>query len=217
MLNELKVYDKALVNFFSVPKVEHPEAGLIPLVWSPPQRAFSTMAASLGLPPDTKRPPLPMMALHRMDFLGDWTRFNYYERAVVRYDSAPAYNLVKTCRPPQTVTIPYTLETWTLTTQEMNWVLHHLLLKFTQEIAYIQVNLEEYGCRTLSIRLEGYSNTTNLEPGEEERDLRISFNASLNGYIFRPLDQVKTVLEVDMVYRNWEDTETLETSVQTDP
>lgn len=208
MVNEIVIYDRAMVEFFSIYKSIGRSGGLIPIVFAPPQRAFSLITHLYG--EDRKRVPLPAMAVHRMDTAFDSSRYVHKERTIVRYDSPPDHTKVKVMGPWHPITIPFVAEMWSYTTREMAWMIKNIWSKFIHEIAYITVDLEEYGRKKCSLRLDNIADTSSKEPGEEERQLRSTVNVTLNAVLHKPLQVVETIKTTTIEYRDQDSGDLLE-------
>lgn len=207
MINELEAYDKAIVEFFSIPSRHTGEP--VPIVYSPPQRAFSVLERLYK--PQNGKIPLPALSVHRGEFTLDSSRFHFFKRRVVSCPDPTGGTIVNVTPPPQTVTIPYFLEVWAYTTREMSSIIKVVATKFLQELAYITVDLEEYGKHYFALKLDGMSDASDLEPSEGERKLRTSFNLTLNGVFHKPLTPVKTVKIIQTDVKDESDTIVYET------
>lgn len=201
-INELLIYDRAVHAFFQVNKAD--DGTPIPSVFATPQRAFAALMDLYQLDPkDPKnKVPLPATALHRGNPTFDPTRYRFTDRWVNSYDKPPTHDKVNVMGPPQTILIDYSLEIWTYTSVEMLSIVKQLSMKFRGELAYIVVDLAEYGKKRFSIKDGGIQDASVLEPQEEERMLRMTMNVTLSAVLHRPLELVPTVLTVDLETRD---------------
>ena len=211
--NELELYDRAMFEFFQVVKEDCKTP--VPSVFAPPQRAFAALKdlfETQGVVVENNRVPLPATALHRDMPTFNPALYRFTDRWIARYDNPPDHKKVKVTGPPQSVTIPYVLEIWTYTQIEMLSILKQLSMKFRGELAYSVVDLREYGPKRFSIRNDGITDASNLEPQEEERTLRTTMNVTLNAVLHQPLETVRTVHIVETEIRELETDELLGSS-----
>lgn len=215
-VNELLVYDKAMFDFFRVTDDENNK--LIGSVFAPPQKAFAALKDlyEIDEKESNDRVPLPATACHRGDPMFDPTMYRFTDRWIARYDKPPRHDKVKVMGPPQSITLEYSLEVWTNTQVEKLNILKQLSMKFRGELAYIVVDLQEYGKKRFSIRNGGIQDASVLEPQEEERTLRSTMNVTLNAVLHQPLETRETVLTVEQQTRDMETDELLATSEVSD-
>lgn len=216
MVNELELYDYAMAEFFKLTAADCGDP--IPLVFAPPQRAFAALEdlyEKQGITWDAtknERIPLPATALHRGLPLSRPEGYRFTDRWVNSYRSPPDHKKVDVMGPPQTVTIDYSLELWSYTQVEMLNMVKQLTMKFRGELAYIVVNLQEYGIKRFSVQNNGITDSSVLEPQEEERALRGTMSVALNAVLFQPLETRRTILTVETQVRDLETDELLSTS-----
>jgi hypothetical protein len=99
------------------------------------------------------------------------------------------------------VNVGYELSAWTMYEEDMDQVLEQMTLKFNP-VAYLKLQGSEF---EVIVRLEGYSNTGNQEPGDKDvRVIRWQFNMLVEIFVPQPIIRRKTVkseiidiLEVD--------------------
>lgn len=203
-VSELYLYDRAMFDFFRVLKDDCNTP--VGAVFSPPQRAFAALKDLYDIPQDEpdSRVPLPATALHREHPVFNPAMYRFTDRWVNDYRFPPDHKKVDVMGPPQSVSINYTLEVWAYTQLEMLNIHRQLLMKFRGELSYTLVDLGEYGLKRFSILNGGISDSSVLEPQEEERTLRSTMNVTLNAVLFRPLEVRRTVLSVETEVRDLE-------------
>jgi hypothetical protein len=208
LINEFVIYDKAIHAWAKVLIMRGMERKHAPIVFAPPHRAHAALKQLLKLDPSVKRVPLPAMSVRRGEFTFDESRFHFNDRLIVNYPKPPLHTKVQVMKPWQPITIPYFIELWAYTQREALWMAKQMETKFLQQLAYIKVDLAEYGCKRLSIRKDAHTDISDYESAEADRSLRMTYNVTLSAAVLPALETRETVLGIDVDYRDL-DTEDL--------
>lgn len=177
------------------------DGSVIPIVFASAERAFATISELYG-EPNCTRVPLPAMALSRSDISDNRELYVHKQRSIYRYDDAPNHTKVKVAQSPQPKLLTYTLEAWCRTMREMNNLILQLSTKFNLDLAYIRVDLEEFGVKRFALKLESSTDASELEYGEQDRKLRHSLTMTLNGVFHKPMRTIETVKSVDVTWQD---------------
>ena len=217
--NEIDIYNKAIIAFLTCTwgstTGPTPPGGPAPApvptpvthIFATPERAFATIAqAPLTGAQDYNRVKLPVMSTS----IGDISDHNeIFNAGRVKIDQTPSTDPTSMRRmllPPQPVTITYRTNVWCRSFESLQSIQIQLKSKFISSVAYIEADFttlpyaNNYGVHRYSLMFEGITDNSDLEPKESERLLRVTMTTRLNCILWRGLESVKTVREVD--YRN---------------
>lgn len=102
---------------------------------------------------------------------------------------------------PMPITIPYQIDIWTKKMQDLRYLETALLSRFTYaDTLYMDVEIPFYGTVMVRLELESVDDTSDLETGEEERELRKTASVTLHGWIFFRPQTTKTIQNGHVVF-----------------
>lgn len=140
--------------------------------------------------------PLPQIALTGQSITMDPDRWT---RAQVRYlQSGPMTDakvmwvdnqktMVFHCPFPLPIDLSYQVDLWAKTNQDLRYLKTAILARFSLHPmeTWLTAEFPNYGDKQLFIEFADGSDTSELETGEEERQLRFTFSVILKGWIFK--------------------------------
>ena len=183
-----EIYDRALSDWLKVTLEGETEP--IKMAFAVGSRGFQRLEYLYN---QERRVNYPIMALLRTDSTIADDRFRYNPRIVVNHEEVGNTFISKTAFCPQPIDIPYTLDIRSVKRNTMNEIIVKLLHKFIKDLGYIKVDLGVYGIKYLSVKLDGVSDNSELEPGEEEKKVRYTATFQLRGWVLRPTEEKKIV------------------------
>jgi hypothetical protein len=97
--------------------------------------------------------------------------------------------------------LTYQIDIWSKTQQDMQLLRTALLCRFpfTDE-TFLCLDVPGYGQQLLSLRLTRIDDTTDLEPGEADRELRNTVSITAHAWIYRIALKMKTIQSINVVY-----------------
>jgi len=101
---------------------------------------------------------------------------------------------------PQPVRIPYQINIWTSQRGVMNNILKQCSLRVRNNIGYIEVDLEEFGVKRFSFDYESVTDSSELTPGDTERNIRYTISLTLRCMLFREIRLVKVLEEAEIAF-----------------
>jgi len=196
--NDYFIYDEAIVDlftFFTIDKSVVPNASkAVPIVFEAPHRALARLARlypAAAAAEIESRPFLPAVSVWSMDPTYAADRFRMHPN--IRLSLSPDFSEVTVSDESIPQDIIYQIDMWAETRTELNELKLQYTDRFRGEIAYVTVNLEEWGSKLVSVRNDSIVNNSDLEPGEGERVLRLSATCTLRARIRRAPSSVKVL------------------------
>jgi hypothetical protein len=97
--------------------------------------------------------------------------------------------------------ITYQVDIWTKTQQDMQLLRTALLCRFpfTDE-TFLDLEVPGYGTQLLRLNLTRIDDTTDLEPGEADRELRNTVSITAHAWIYRIALKKKTIQSMNVVF-----------------
>lgn len=181
---------------------------IIPVVFSSPMRAFSTLRTQLsesGIaiinPPDDAQleysdMPLPYVSFWRGDPKFGVRRNQNFPVRNIGFISSSGQRRTGSMRYPTPVNIPYQVEIWCKSISTQGYLVQKMMEQFWTHLAYWSVQTP-YGTRVIMpIKMNGMTDTSELEAGSEARDriLRYTFNLEVEGKMFHDIKEVPTYM-----------------------
>jgi len=108
---------------------------------------------------------------------------------------------------PLPILIPYQIDIWTKTRQDLRYLETAVMERFVfSDTTYVNFDFGEgYGEKIVRLTLDSVDDTSDLETGEKERELRKTISTTLHGWIFLTPEIVKTVQQYHIVYIDADD------------
>lgn len=96
--------------------------------------------------------------------------------------------------------LTYQIDIWTKTQQDMQFLRTALLCRFpfTDE-TFLDLEVPGYGTQLLRVNLTRIDDTTDLEPGEGDRELRNTVSITAHAWIYRIALKKKTIQSINVV------------------
>lgn len=213
--DQLGAYDHAIACFLAQMRFDYAtredDERIEPLrvVKASPERAFAdlrerfeetidTGAAYTDFEKDQEQIALPIASFMRTDLMVDMTRFNPNDVRKVDYltqDQSEAY----THKWPLPYNISYQVDFWTRYESTLDSIRVWLMMQFMGgNFRLTPVDFRDvsrfYGIKNVYTRFDGINDTSDLEPGTEPRIERATTTLEMQGWIFYPIEVVKTVL-----------------------
>ncbi len=96
--------------------------------------------------------------------------------------------------------LTYQIDLWTKTGQDMLFLRSAILARFTHvDETYLKATFPGYGRQLLRLSLDRWDDTSSIETGEEERELRNTLTITLYGWLFRVPTLKKTIENAHVV------------------
>lgn len=191
-MEEYELYDKALAEWLKVTLAGETEP--VNLVFATGSRAFQRISY-LHNQAKRRKLKLPIMALSRTDSNISPERYKFHPRIPVAWNNEEKTEM-KVALCPQPIEIPYQLDIRAVKRKTLDYIKKRIILRFIFDIGYVNVNLGEYGEKYFSVKLEGYSDNSELEVGESEIKMRETLSLSFRGWLFRDTKVVKVIKSV---------------------
>ncbi len=209
--DQLGVYDEALQAWLCQMQFDYSaredEIDIQPLrvIKSSPERAFADLTRDKDFSGDLgdferaqEQIALPVASFTRTDITVDMNRFkSVINRHVahLRQDKDEIYQW----RFPLPYSITYQVDFWTRYESTLDAIRVWTALKFTGgNYFYLPVDFTGidrlYNIQNVFTQFGGISDTSDLEPGSEQRVERATMSLDVQGWIFFPIEVVKTVL-----------------------
>lgn len=209
--DQLIAYDKALLNFLCQMTFDYgaredgPDIQPLRVVKASPERAFADLRRDKDFSDDVtpyeraqEQVPLPIASFTRTDLTVDMTRFKSVTDkrvAHLRKEKDEIYQY----RWPLPYNFTYQVDFWTRYESTLDAIRVWTSLKFLGgNHLYLPVDFRDisrhYGIRNVFTQFGGLSDTSDLEPGSEQRIIRATMTLDLQGWIFFPVEIAKTVL-----------------------
>lgn len=210
--DQLDLYDKSICGWLSqmrfdyAPREEKPDIKPLRVVKSSPERAFADIRRDKSFSKDVKdferkqeQIPLPIATFTRSDLTVDMTRFksvtNTRKVGFLRSDKDERF----TWRFPLPYNFTYQVDFWTRMESTLDRIRVWAALRFVGGSYFLlPVDLREvsrhYSIQNVFTQFGGISDTSDLEPGSEQRLERATMTLDVQGWIFFPVEIVKTVI-----------------------
>lgn len=102
---------------------------------------------------------------------------------------------------PLPVSIPYQIDIWTKKRQDLRLIETAILTRFPySDTTYIQATFPGYGQLIMRLVLDRVDDTSDLETGESERELRKTISTTLDGWIFLVPEKGKVIKKGHAVF-----------------
>lgn len=189
-MDEFFLYDQAMLEFCKVTLPN--EANNIPILFATGSRAFERIKF-LYQEINKRKITLPVMALMRTEISPNFDRWRFHPRMKVAFVDDQTKNELKVARSPNPIFISYTLDVRAILQTTLNFVKKQIFLRFLNNLAYVEVDLSDYGIQKIKIMWEGYSALSELEPGEGPIKLRDSASFLMDGWVFHDTTTVKAL------------------------
>jgi len=193
---------KSLFRVFATPDRAFAEARN--LLKKDAQGNFDPMGSSLDPKSPTRPIPLPFISIHRATGVFDqarWTRF---------YDSKLGTSITNTMDPnfgkerfianwPMPYDFPYQIDVWTRNRTTRNFIEQWMAQQFDSFEFFLGMDFTQvhsaYGIKKIPIQYVSFDDLSDYEPGEPaDRVIRYTLSINVRGWLFRPVEVVKTVL-----------------------
>lgn len=205
-------YDRAVVDWLG--QIRDHENRTVERIFSLPERAFSQYRLRLEkrsgrkLPEDEKNKALPLPLVSISRYLADFDG-ERFERGRVRYDSDPLTKDCNRSKFPFPFNLRYQIEFWTRQLRDMDWLLEQYTLMYDSSLFYLSVDHPKpFGNKIVPVHNEGVVDNSTLEPDAAQRTIRRTASIRVQGWLPRPVYQVKSIKEIKVLFRDWADTQT---------
>jgi len=95
---------------------------------------------------------------------------------------------------PIPISIPYQIDIWTKTRQDLRALETAIISRFSYvDMMYLKATFKGIGEQFLRITLDSVDDTSDLETGENERELRKTISTTMDGWIFRKPIKRRTI------------------------
>lgn len=177
----------------------------VPRVFATPERAFAKMMEVINKDKTQRFRRIDSIGQVPLPFISIWRQINEfdpqrYSRSVQRKMKYSDDCLeVRQSPYPSPQNIPYQIEFWTRNRTIINYLLQWLALQFDNNVLYLGLNLRDFDLDmypdpiAIQVKKDNFQDTSDLEPGEEQRNLRHTLSMTVRGFLFRPIRTVKTV------------------------
>lgn len=209
--DQLIAYDKALQAFLCQMEFDYgaredgPDLQPLRVVKASPERAFADLSRDKGFSDDItdyerqqEQVPLPIASFTRTDLTVDMLRFkSVVNRRVAHLRKAK--DEIYQWRFPLPYNFTYQVDFWTRYESTLDAIRVWTSLRFTGgNHLYLPVDFRDvsrhYGIQNVFTQFGGISDTSDLEPGSEQRIMRATMTLDVQGWIFFPVEIAKTVL-----------------------
>jgi hypothetical protein len=198
------LYDIAVMEWVARllgPVLDTPEP--LTVIFAPPDRAFDESDDNIQ-----ERPELPRVSVFRTDY-------NYMpERAhsgTIRKLGliAPDNKEMRRARYPMPIGIPYQIDMWTRYKWQVQRYLNDVLWEFHPQVKQLLVYIDEvWQDKKVDLLLDGTSDTTDLEPGDQPRLVRHTVSINAEAWLFDvQYTAVKVVEELIIEIRDFDNTD----------
>lgn len=203
----IRRYDRSLLEYLSmwIPFYDDSDGllkeGMVPFVFATPRREFSGDADRLTAqrwegtyePVQLERIIYPGMTLTRLDAMFDPSRYTEAEWRDLNYSND--LNLVLTSRFPLPYNFMYQIDFWTETQHDLNLFFEHYARKLYRTTVALDINFPPpWHDQVVHIQSQGpISMNSELEGGEQQRELRAVGTITLYGWIFLPVEWKRTI------------------------
>ena len=198
----LRVYDITLAEFLSLSFVDYDRFGNVtathevPMTFGSPRREFGDGTNSQqydDFPPTmAEQIAMPSTTLTRLSETFDWRRYTNAEIRHLGYTDD--LNLILTSPFPLPFTLMYQLDAWAETYHDLNGMHERFLLKFPNPVWPIDVVFPQpWGTKPVYLTNDGVQLTSTLEPGEDERYLRLMATVTMEAWLPLPAVWKRTV------------------------
>lgn len=186
MIDQLLLYDQAVLtwirdNMFPLLPGRNPQ-----LTVATQRKAFAE--ATTGQLLNERTLIIPRISLQRLDPVNDPSRFNSNPIRRLGWANAASgeqRRLIKG-KFPVPVNIPYQIDMWTRFTKEMNLWERFIFETFSPQYTYLRIRPNDvWGWKMFIVFLDGaIRNNSDLEPAEEEREVRKTVTLRAEGWFF---------------------------------
>ena len=216
MSDQFLLYDQALVTWLT-----NDVAVLLPevttqILIATPRRAFADVMSGKIVNNETLT--LPRMSVSRLDVANDPSRFNSNRlRKLGRVDQ-DRWKKIRSAKFPTPINISYQIDLWSKRVEEMNVWIAKFLTDFASTYKYLSITPNDiYGAKTYPNFMESIADTSELNPGSDDRLIRKSIGLKTSCWLFdESIVNVNTIRKVVAEFRDT-DTDDLYTTVVTPP
>jgi len=182
-----------------------PDIQPLRVVKASPERAFADLRRDKGFSDNIteyertqEQVPLPIASFTRTDLTVDMTRYKSVTNKKVAY-LRKEKDEVYQWRFPLPYNFTYQVDFWTRYESTLDSMRVWTALKFTGgNYMYLPVDFSgisrHYGLQNVFVQFGGLNDTSDLEPGSEQRVERATMTLDIQGWIFSPVEIAKTVL-----------------------
>lgn len=204
VLDQLSLYDQAFVDWLKTCPLRTIGDKLL-VVFASPERAFGHAKELLGdaaaNAQDISNLPLPILSVERGDITFDNRRFHGPKTLLRRMAYATGGGTVKQAVFPSPASWIYRVSLWAKYRTTLNQWAVWRRLQFPSNERNLEIDFspvdETWGSKIIPIFDEGLTDASELEAEDgSERILRSVQSIRLDGWVFGPMEHVKTVLRV---------------------
>jgi len=209
--DQLRLYDEAICGLLSQMRFDYGaredciDIQPLRVIKSSPERAFADFRRDKDFSPDVtdyeiqqEQIALPLASFTRSDLTVDMLRFKSVKKrntGYLRQDKDEIYQY----RFPLPYNITYQVDFWTRYESTLDAIKVWVMLRFPHgNYLYLPVDFREiskhYAIQNVYTQFGGITDTSDLEPGSEQRIIRATMTLDLQGWIFFPVEIVKSVL-----------------------
>jgi len=208
VIDQLLMYDQAVLTWIQDNFPPLLEGRTTQLLIATQRKAFAEVTSGQIIDERTRK--LPRISLQRLDPENDPTRFNSNRIRRLGWCNPtqdPQSHLLSS-KFPAPVIIPYQIDMWTRFVKEMNLWERFIMETFSPSYTYLRIRPNDvWGWKMFSVFWEGaVINNSDLEPQEEERQIRKTININCECWMF-PDDFIKrpVVKRVEMEWLDKDD------------
>jgi hypothetical protein len=209
--DQLRLYDEAIQAWLCQMTFDYgdreggPDIQPLRVIKSSPERAFADYTRDTNYADDLgeyeiaqDQIPLPIASFTRTDLTVDMNRFKSVTNKYAGH-LRQSKDEIYQWRFPLPYSLTYQVDFWTRYESTLDAIRIWTALKFTGgNHFYLPVDFQEidrlYKIQNVFTQFGGISDTSDLEPGSEQRVERATMSLDIQGWIFFPVEIVKTVL-----------------------
>lgn len=185
MTDQLLLYDQAFVTWLTNNLPTLLPGVTTQIVVATPKRTFADVLSGKLINNDLLT--LPRVSLTRLGYSIDNNRYNFNRIRKLGWDSSVKHDKIISAKFPIPITISYQVDLWTKYVKEMNVWLQKFMYDFDSTMVYLHVDTGSvFGDKIfpLIIDSENIQDTSEIEPGIEERLIRKTLTFKADGWLF---------------------------------
>lgn len=204
VLDQLSLYDQGFVDWLKTCPLRTVGDELL-VVFATPERAFAhaqeLLKDAVATPSDISNLPLPILSVERGDITFDNARFHGPKTLLRRMAYSTGGGTVKQALFPSPASWTYRVSVWAKYRTTLNQWAVWRRLQFPSNERNLDIDFspvdETWGRKIIPIFDEGLTDASELEVEDgAERALRSVQSIRMDGWVFGPMEHVKTVLRV---------------------
>lgn len=143
------------------------------------------------------KPKLPAIEVTRRGPLPDYTRQKLRVQLVSGFVDDTDKKKRFVTHYPKPYNLPYQIDFISINRKTMNLIQTYFMLQFEDDRFLLVADFTKihkvFGKRYIPVVLNDFIDNSDLEPGENEREIRVTLDISVIGWFFRPVKEVETI------------------------